>query len=191
MTLRELFEKLPDSEIHGDSSVSISGLTCDSRSVQPGALFFALHGTQADGHRYIAKAVATGAAAVVLEDASSAPDSLPWVKVSDGRAAMGLISAIFNGDPTAVKPLIGITGTNGKTTTTYLIEAVMAAAGLQTAVLGTISYRYGTATIAASHTTPESTELQRALKQLGDAGAQAFVMEVSSHALEQLSLIHI
>ncbi|MFZ4854862.1 MAG: UDP-N-acetylmuramoyl-L-alanyl-D-glutamate--2,6-diaminopimelate ligase [Desulfuromonadaceae bacterium] len=185
MTLRELLEKLPDAEIHGDSSVSITGLTCDSRAAQSGTLFFALRGVQADGHRYIEQAVAAGAAAAILEDASSAPDGLPWVKVSDGRAAMGLIAALFNGDPTAGKPLIGITGTNGKTTTTYLIEAILAAAGLQAAVLGTISYRCGTTTIAASHTTPESTELQRAFKQLGDTGAQAFVMEVSSHALEQ------
>jgi len=185
MTLRELFEKLTDSEIHGDSSASITALTCDSRAVRPGALFFALRGVQTDGHRYIEQAAAAGAVAVILEDASSAPTGLPWVKVSDGRAAMGLMAAFFNGNPTAVKPLIGITGTNGKTTTTYLIEAILAAAGLQSAVLGTISYRFGATTIAASHTTPESTELQRALKQLGDAGAQAFVMEVSSHALEQ------
>ncbi|MEI6825931.1 MAG: UDP-N-acetylmuramoyl-L-alanyl-D-glutamate--2,6-diaminopimelate ligase [Desulfuromonadales bacterium] len=185
MTLCELLEKVPESEIHGDSSVSITGLTCDSRAVRPGTLFFALRGVQTDGHRFIEQAVTAGAAAVILEDASSAPVRLPWVTVSDGRAAMGLIAALFNGNPTAVKPLIGITGTNGKTTTTYLIEAILAAAGLQAAVLGTISYRFGTTAIAASHTTPESTELQRALKQLGDAGAQAFVMEVSSHALEQ------
>ncbi|MDD2734289.1 MAG: UDP-N-acetylmuramoyl-L-alanyl-D-glutamate--2,6-diaminopimelate ligase [Desulfuromonadaceae bacterium] len=185
MTLRELLEKLPDSEIHGDSSVSINALTCDSRAVQPGALFFALRGTKSDGHSYIEKAVTSGAAAVVLEDAAAAPDRLPWVKVSDGRAAMGLMSAHFFGDPTALKPLIGITGTNGKTTTTYLLEAILAAAGLPAAVLGTISYRFGATTIDASHTTPESTELQRAFNQLGAAGAQAFVMEVSSHALEQ------
>ncbi len=185
MTLCELLEKLPESEIHGDSSVSITGLTCDSRTAHPGALFFALRGTEADGHRYIKQAVAAGAAAVILEDASSAPESLPWVKVLDGRAAMGLMAALFNGDPTTVKPLIGITGTNGKTTTTYLIEAILAAAGIQAAVLGTISYRFGSRTIGASHTTPESTELQRAFKLLSDAGAEAFVMEVSSHALDQ------
>jgi UDP-N-acetylmuramoyl-L-alanyl-D-glutamate--2,6-diaminopimelate ligase len=185
MTLRELLENVPASEIHGDSSVTVSGLTCDSRAVQPGTLFFALRGTQVDGHRYIEQAVTAGAAAVVLEDATAAPGGLPWVKVSDGRAAMGVIAALFNGDPTAVKPLVGITGTNGKTTTTYLIEAILAAAGLRAAVLGTISYRCGTTTIAASHTTPESTELQQAFKELGDAGAEAFVMEVSSHALEQ------
>lgn len=185
MTLCELLEKLPDPETHGDTTVTISSLTCDSRAVMPGTLFFALRGVQADGHSYIEKAVAAGAAAVVLEDASHAPAGLPWVRVSDGRTAMGLISAAFNGDPTATKPLIGITGTNGKTTTTYLIEAILAAAGKPAAVLGTISYRFGTTVIQASHTTPESTELQCAFRQLADAGAEAFVMEVSSHALEQ------
>lgn len=185
MTLHELFEKLPDAEIHGDTAVPISSLTCDSRAVLPGTLFFALRGSQTDGHRYIEKAVAAGAAAVVLEDAASAPAGLPWVRVADGRTAMGRLSARFNGDPTATKPLVGITGTNGKTTTTYLIEAILAAAALPAAVLGTISYRFGTTTIGASHTTPESTELQSAFRQLAEAGAEAFVMEVSSHALEQ------
>ncbi len=185
MKLHELLEKLPDSETHGDTTTCISSLTCDSRAVLPGALFFALHGSQADGHRYIKNAVAAGAAAVVLEDATFAPTGLPWVRVADGRAAMGNIAAHFNGDPTATKPLIGITGTNGKTTTTYLIEAILAAAGQPAAVLGTISYRFGSKTIGASHTTPESTELQCAFRELSDAGAEAFVMEVSSHALEQ------
>ena len=185
MKLRELLEKLSDKETHGDMEVPICALTCDSRLVQPDTLFFALRGSQTNGHDYIDRAVAAGAAAVVLEDSSCAPSGVPWIRVADGRTAMGHISAIFNGDPTAAKPLIGITGTNGKTTTTYLLEAILAAAGQQAAVLGTISYRFGTTTIQASHTTPESTELQRAFRQLDEAGAQAFVMEVSSHALEQ------
>jgi UDP-N-acetylmuramoyl-L-alanyl-D-glutamate--2,6-diaminopimelate ligase len=185
MTLCELLEKLPDTEIHGDATVSVTSLTCDSRAVVPGALFFALRGVKADGHRYIEQAVAAGAAAIVLEDASFAPAGTPWLLVKDGRSAMGHLSARFNGDPTATKPLIGITGTNGKTTTTYLIEAILAAAGKPAAVLGTISYRFGSTTIEASHTTPESTELQQAFRQLAEAGAQAYVMEVSSHALEQ------
>lgn len=185
MTLHELLEKLPDREIHGNSAVRISSLTCDSRTVRPGALFFALRGSKVDGHRYIGKAVEAGAAAIILEEPATAPDEIPWCLVRDGRAAMGRISAIFNGDPTATKPLVGITGTNGKTTTTYLIEAILAAAGKPAAVLGTISYRFGATTIQASHTTPESTELQSAFRQLGEAGAEAFVMEVSSHALEQ------
>lgn len=185
MTLSELLEKLDDFDLKGDASVRISSLTCDSRKVQPGSLFFALRGTTADGHTFIENAVSAGAAAIVFEDTAYAPRDVPRVKVADARSFMGRMAAAFNGDPTASLPLIGITGTNGKTTTTYLIEAIMAEAGLPAAVLGTISYRFGKATIEASHTTPESTELQTAFRQLKEAGAQAFVMEVSSHALEQ------
>lgn len=185
MTLRELIEKLPQTESHGDTTISISSLTCDSRAVQPGSLFFALRGSQVDGHNYIEKAVAAGAAAIILEDTAYAPAEIPWVRVSDGRSTMGQVAALFNGDPTAAIPLIGITGTNGKTTTTYLIEAILAAAGQPAAVLGTISYRFGATAIQASHTTPESTELQSAFRKLKEAGACSFVMEVSSHALEQ------
>ena len=185
MTLCELLKILPDTESHGDTAVSIRSLTCDSRAVLPGSLFFALRGLQADGHRYIDQALAAGAAAVVLEDTAYAPAGIPWAKVSDGRTAMGQMAALFNSNPTASAPLIGITGTNGKTTTTYLIEAILAAADKPAAVLGTISYRFGSTTIQASHTTPESTELQRAFRELADAGARSFVMEVSSHALEQ------
>lgn len=185
MKLHDLLDSLDDVEVHGNTSANISSLTCDSRRVQPGALFFALSGTTVNGHHFIEKAVANGATTVVLEDASFAPNGIPWIRVKDGRSVMGHLSACFNGNPTAGKPLLGITGTNGKTTTTYLIEAILAAAGIPAAVLGTISYRFGTTVIEASHTTPESTELQSALRQLGEAGAQAFVMEVSSHALEQ------
>jgi len=185
MKLEHLLVPVTDAEYSGDGSVEINNLVCDSRKVQPGALFFALPGVAANGHCFIGKACEAGAAAVVLEDAASAPVGIPWVKVSDSRRAMSLIAATFNGNPTSKLPLIGITGTNGKTTTTYIIEAIMAAAGIPAAVLGTISYRFGGTTIAASHTTPESTELQAALRLLAEAGAKAFVMEVSSHALEQ------
>jgi UDP-N-acetylmuramoyl-L-alanyl-D-glutamate--2,6-diaminopimelate ligase len=185
MKLAHLLGSLINPELHGDGAVEITGLTCDSRRAGPGTLFFALAGVATDGHRFIGQALVAGAAAVVLEDVASAPAGIPWVRVADGRAAMALMAAAFHGDPTAHLPLIGITGTNGKTTTTYIIEAIMAAAGIPAAVLGTISYRFGAATFAASHTTPESTELQAAFRYLADAGAQAFVMEVSSHALEQ------
>jgi len=185
MLLAKLLSPLKDGELHGSDGVEITGVTCDSRSVTEGSLFFALRGSSVDGHRFIAAAVEAGAAAVVLEDAQFAPAGIPWLQVADGRAAMAFMAAEFYGNPTAGLPLIGITGTNGKTTTTYLIEAILQAAGIPAAVLGTISYRFGETRIAASHTTPESTELQAAFRQLADAGARAFVMEVSSHALEQ------
>ena len=185
MKLSHLLKAIAACDIHGNDSVSISAVSCDSRAVTPGTLFFALRGATVDGHDFIPAAVQAGAATVLLEDVTRAPAEIPWVHVSDGRAAMAIIAAEFYGNPTLDRPLIGITGTNGKTTTTYLIEAILAAAGMPPAVLGTISYRFGSTAIEASHTTPESTKLQDALRQLADAGARSFVMEVSSHALEQ------
>jgi len=186
MEFSQLLRRVVNCDPQGDSSVEITGLSCDSRRVIPGTLFFALHGTAVDGHSFIRAAVQSGATAIVLEDAAYAPPvGIPWVRVADGRTAMAHMAAEFYGNPTLKLPLVGITGTNGKTTTTYLIEAILAAAGIPAAVLGTIAYRFGTTHIEASHTTPESTELQAAMHHLAGAGAGAFVMEVSSHALEQ------
>ena len=185
MKLSQLLIPVTGSTLHGDGAVEISGVTCDSRSVSPDWIFFALRGATVDGHSFIPAAIKAGAAAIVLEDTAAAPKDSPWVCVVDSRAAMACMAAEFYGNPTAAVPLIGITGTNGKTTTTYLMEAILAAAGKPAAVLGTISYRFGDTCIEASHTTPESTELQSAFQKLAVAGAQSFVMEVSSHALEQ------
>lgn len=166
--------------------VEISSLTCDSRKVTKGSLFFALKGEKSDGHDFINAAVQQGAAAILLENAERAPaDGTIWVQVKDGRKFMALASDRFFGQPSKGVPLIGITGTNGKTTTSYLVEGVMEAAGYPAALLGTISYRFGDMKFEANHTTPESTELQEILRQLVDAGAKACVMEVSSHSLEQ------
>jgi UDP-N-acetylmuramoyl-L-alanyl-D-glutamate--2,6-diaminopimelate ligase len=163
----------------------ITGLAYDSRRVAPGVLFFALPGAVVDGHRFIGQAVESGAAAIVLEDPAFAPKDIPWVEVTDARLALARMASHFYGDPTANIPVIGITGTNGKTTTTYLVEAMLAAAGIPAAVLGTISYRFGDFELPAPHTTPESADLQQLLRQLVDRGAKSIVMEVSSHALEQ------
>lgn len=171
--------------VRGDLTREINGLYCDSRQVRPGGLFFALKGVASDGHDFIEAARERGAAAVVLEDEERAPEGLDWIRVGDARLAMSRMAAHFYGNPTDGVPVVGITGTNGKTTTTYLVEAIMAQAGLPAAVLGTISYRFGSKTIPAPHTTPESIELQATIRQLIDEGAKAVVMEVSSHALEQ------
>lgn len=185
MRLEELLHDISPVATSGDLSTAITTLAYDSRTVKPGTLFFALKGATVDGHSFIDQAIASGAAAIVLEDASAAPTALPWIQARDGRQAMALIAARFYGVPTAHLPLVGITGTNGKTTTTYIVEGIMTEAGIPPAVLGTVSYRFGDTALEASHTTPESTELQALFHKLAALGARGFVMEVSSHALEQ------
>jgi len=185
MKLSQLASCIDYSGINMESDPQIVSLCHDSRLAGPGALFFALRGAVTDGHKYLAAAAERGVAGVVVEDGAAVPSGIPAVVVADARLAMARIAALFCGDPTAALPLVGITGTNGKTTTTYLVEAIMAAAGMPPAVLGTISYRFGDTVFDSSHTTPESTELQGALRTLADRGAMGFVMEVSSHSLEQ------
>jgi len=185
MKLSELLQSIEYEKINGSGDPEISGIHYDSRTVKPGGLFFALKGAKVDGHVFIPTAVANGAVAVVGEDVPAGLDALAVIKTADSRVAMARVAAAFYGDATAGLPLVGITGTNGKTTTTYLIEGILSAAGLPAAVLGTISYRFGGIQLESTHTTPESTDLQAALQQLAAAGAKSFVMEVSSHSLEQ------
>lgn len=186
MLLSELVKSIPDVvRTGGSADPDIRDLCYDSRAVQPGSLFFALRGAAVDGHSFVERALASGAAALVVEDDAGVPSGMPCLTVSDARLAMSLMAAAFYGHPTSRVPLIGITGTNGKTTTTYLIESMLENAGLPAAVLGTINYRFGQTTIPAPHTTPESVDLQRILRQAVDQGARAVVMEVSSHSLEQ------
>jgi UDP-N-acetylmuramoyl-L-alanyl-D-glutamate--2,6-diaminopimelate ligase len=186
MLLSELVKSIPmPLTIDGDIDPEIRELCYDSRTVRPGSLFFALRGAAADGHAFISRAVAAGAAGLVIEDTADVPPGIPSVTVPDSRLAMSLMAAAFYGHPTSSLPMIGITGTNGKTTTTYLVESILENAGIPAAVLGTINYRFGKTTIPAPNTTPESADLQRILRQMVDQGARAVVMEVSSHSLEQ------
>jgi UDP-N-acetylmuramoyl-L-alanyl-D-glutamate--2,6-diaminopimelate ligase len=184
MKLSQLLGCVTRAKVSGDSDIEIEALYYDSRQVRPGGLFFALHGVKSDGCQFIEPAVQGGAVAVVT-DRPCAVSGVTVIEVADARLAMSLMAARFYGHPTANVPVVGITGTNGKTTTTYLIEGIMERGGYPPAVLGTISYRFGDTDIPAPNTTPESVDLQRTLRELVDGGARGVVMEVSSHSLEQ------
>jgi len=184
MKLAQLLGCLEGAQVIGDSEIDIQGLHYDSRSVGPGGLFFGLRGVKSDGCQFLEAAVNGGAVAVVA-DRPCAVAGATFVLVPDARRAMSLMAARFYGEPTAGIPVVGITGTNGKTTTSYLIEGVLEQGGIPSAVLGTISYRFGELVIEAPNTTPESVDLQRNLRELVDQGARGVVMEVSSHSLEQ------
>jgi UDP-N-acetylmuramoyl-L-alanyl-D-glutamate--2,6-diaminopimelate ligase len=159
-------------------------ITGDSREVVPGACFFALPGAAQDGHRFAADAAAKGAAVVVAERPVECAPALLLLAPST-RRAMSIAAANLHGRPGDALRLAGVTGTNGKTTITYLVEACAAAAGIPIGVVGTISYRFPGVERVASHTTPESTAIQALLAEMRDAGTKAAVMEVSSHALAQ------
>jgi UDP-N-acetylmuramoyl-L-alanyl-D-glutamate--2,6-diaminopimelate ligase len=175
VTLRDLIGE-------GAPAVEISGLAYSSGSVAPGYLFFCVRGFKADGHDFAADAVERGAAALVCERPLGL--GVPEVIVPDARAAMGPVAARFQGDPTSELRVVGVTGTNGKTTTTYLIRAILEAAGIRTGLLGTVTSIVGGQEEPVERTTPEAIDLQRTFRRMLDAGDAACAMEVSSHALE-------
>ena len=184
MRLREFLTLQEVEQADGDLDQKVNGLTYDSRRVGKGLVFFAIPGEKVDGHDYIAEAVARGAAAVVMVR-EGAPKGATFIRVKDVRRAMGLWSAHFFGRPSDRAKLVGVTGTNGKTTVSYLIESMLSEAGLEPGVIGTVNYRYGKREIPSHHTTPESVDLQSLLADMVRAGVKSVVMEVSSHALSQ------
>jgi UDP-N-acetylmuramoyl-L-alanyl-D-glutamate--2,6-diaminopimelate ligase len=166
------------------SDPEVARVTSDSREVVPGSVFFALPGTRADGHDFAAQAARAGAVAVVAErEVDCAPATL--LLAPSSRRAMALAAANFFGRPADAVKVAGVTGTNGKTTVTYLAEACAAAARLPSGVIGTVTHRFPGVVRTASHTTPESTAIQGLLAEMRDAGARVAFFEVSSHALAQ------
>jgi UDP-N-acetylmuramoyl-L-alanyl-D-glutamate--2,6-diaminopimelate ligase len=188
MRLEEILKSLNEAKIHpssnGTSHQEIRGLVYDSRQVQPGDLFVAIRGIRVDGHRYLAEAVGRGAIAAVVEDAESARSvSIPLILVPDSRQALALLANRFYDYPSRRLTMVGVTGTNGKTTTSYLIKEIFEASGRKTGLLGTVRYEIGSESLVAPNTTPESLDLQRYLSRMVEAGLSGAVMEVSSHAL--------
>jgi UDP-N-acetylmuramoyl-L-alanyl-D-glutamate--2,6-diaminopimelate ligase len=165
--------------------LEIRQIACDSRKVEPRALFFALHGAKADGNEFIRDAVSRGAAAIASEEPAPAaiPSSVAWIQVREARKALAVTAANFFGHPAAALQLVAVTGTNGKTTTTSLVDAIVKASGAKTGLFGTIAYHTPLGEYPAPNTTPESVDLQGFLAEIRDAGGRFGVLEASSHSL--------
>ena len=182
MDLERLVTALGPQEVRGGAPLDVTDLAYDTRSVTPGALFFCVPGERADGHDFAADAVASGAAALVVERPLDL--AVPQLVVSSARAAMAVAADEFFGRPTADLVLAGVTGTNGKTTTSFLIYSIFQAAGMRPGLVGTIESRVGGEVRPAVRTTPEAIDLQRSFREMLDAGDRSAVTEATSHGSE-------
>lgn len=182
LLLKEIASLLLLSRLKGRGEAEVTGIQSDSRKVQPGDLFICISGLVSDGHQYAGDAVSMGAAALVVEHAVDV--DVPQLIVKDSRYAMAVIANHFYGYPSGRMKLIGVTGTNGKTTTTYLIEHILQEQGYRTGLMGTIQMRIGSKIIEAERTTQDAVDLQRYLHEMAAEGTEYCIMEVSSHALE-------
>jgi len=172
-------------DVSGDISGDASGLCYDSRECKEGSVFIAISGAQFDGHDFIRDAVKRGARYIVYDKGGTpAVPGAVCIRVKESRLALAGLAKNFYRNPSRSICLIGVTGTNGKTTVTYLLESILKAAGYSVGVIGTVNYRYGGMVFPAPHTTPESPDLQKMLREMADAGVTHVVMEVSSHGID-------
>jgi UDP-N-acetylmuramoyl-L-alanyl-D-glutamate--2,6-diaminopimelate ligase len=185
MHLRSLIQVLSPKTLEGTLDREITGIAYDSRRVMPGMLFVAITGRNQDGHRYIPAAIERGAVAVVCERNGFLPQRAAKIIVSSAREALAQASAAFYQHPSRRLKIAGITGTNGKTTVSFILKKMLETAGRRSGLIGTVRYEIGDRMIPANRTTPEALELQQMLSQMVRAGCHACVMEVSSHALDQ------
>lgn len=181
--LKKLLERLEYECIQGNTDISISELVYDSRKAAKDDLFVCIKGTVVDGHEFIEEVAAKGVSAVVVQEEVKAPEGVTVIKVADTRYALAMLSAAFFDYPAETLKVIGITGTKGKTTTTYMVKSILEAAGYKVGLIGTIEAIIGEETIPASNTTPESYIIQNYFRKMLDAGCDCCVMEVSSQGL--------
>lgn len=185
MHLKQLLHPLPTASVDGTIEREIAGIAYDSRRVGPGRVFVAIPGQNVDGHDYIDSAIEKGAVAVICERDHFVSQRVTKITVPDAREALAIVAAEFYHHPSAKLKVIGVTGTNGKTTVAFMVKHLLETAGIKTGLIGTIRYEIGERIIAAQRTTPEALEVQQMLAQMLRAGCEAVVMEVSSHALDQ------
>jgi len=188
--LQELLDPFDVVKTSGDLQSEVVSITEDSRAVRPGSVFVAIQGIQQDGHNFVNQAIAQGATAVVVEEgcfqsalAEASPAVSALIHVNNSRKALGLMASQLYGNPSRHLKMVGVTGTNGKTTVTHLAKSLLEAQGLQVGLLGTVGYVYGKEHRVASHTTPAPVQLQEMLSEMMRAGTDVGVLEVSSHAL--------
>jgi UDP-N-acetylmuramoyl-L-alanyl-D-glutamate--2,6-diaminopimelate ligase len=186
MKLNVLLERVHPVSVSGSPEADVKGVTHDSRQVKTGFIFCALHGQREDGNRYIQDAIDKGAGVVVSDrPIALSRGQVISVEVRDPREAVAVLAGAFYGDPSQKLQIVGITGTNGKTTTAFMIRDILRAAGRKPGLIGTVEYEIGDRIIPASRTTPEATDLQKMLAEMVHVGCQSVAMEVSSHALVQ------
>ncbi|MCK4556212.1 MAG: UDP-N-acetylmuramoyl-L-alanyl-D-glutamate--2,6-diaminopimelate ligase, partial [Candidatus Aminicenantes bacterium] len=191
MRLKDVLAGVPLLSFNGDETEDIQGIAYSSKNAQPGFLFAALKGVKKDGIEYVEEALLNGAVAVLSDQAK--PENFPktWIQVSDTREALALSSANFYSHPSQKMKVIGITGTKGKTTITYILEEILKKSSFTPGVIGTISYRGPGMNVSAALTTPEAPDIQRILSEMHAHGVTHCFMEVSSHALDLKRVIGI